>query len=270
MGNRVAGKVAWVTGGASGMGEAACGLLAEEGAAVAVIDVQEKLGKEVARRIKKRGGEAVFIPCDVTKETRVKASIRRTVQEFGGLDIIVNCAGVVHVGLLHDYTEKEWDLLMNINVKSIFFSVKHGVAHLRKAGRGYVVNIGSIGSFITQAGTPAYTASKGAVLQLSRSIAVDYAADGVRCNCICPGITDTPMLRYHMSKAPDPAAALAARLKRVPMGVPLTPRDIAKSVLYFSCEDSAGVTGTSLVIDCGYTAAAEWEVRGETAFQEKS
>ena len=251
------------------MGEAACELLAQEGAAVAVIDIHEKSGKEVARRIRDRGGQALFIKCNVTSEAQVKSSILRTVREFGRLDIIVNCAGIVHVGMLHDYTEREWDLLMNINVKSIFFSVKHGIAHLRKAGRGYVVNIGSIGSFIAQSQTPAYTTSKGAVLQLSRSIAVDYAADGVRCNCICPGITDTPMLRYHLSKTPDPEAALTTRLKRVPMGIALTPHDIAKSVLYFSCEDSAGVTGTSLIVDCGYTTAVEWEVQGQTAFQKQ-
>jgi NAD(P)-dependent dehydrogenase (short-subunit alcohol dehydrogenase family) len=119
------------------------------------------------------------------------------------------------------------------------------------------VNIGSISSFVGQANTPAYTTSKGAVLQLSRSIALDYAADGVRCNCICPGITDTPMLREHLG--PNADAALAERLHRVPMGVALTPHDVAKAAMYFACEDSSGITGTSLTIDAGYLAAAEWK-----------
>ena len=144
--------------------------------------------------------------------------------------------------------------------------MKHAYPHLKKNSRSYVVNIGSVGSFISQPATPSYIASKGAVLMLSRSIALDYAADGLRCNCVCPGITDTPLLRYHMSKAPDPEAALAARLRRVPMGVALTPHDIAKAVLYFSCEDSAGITGTSLIVDGGYLAAAEFETQGPTAF----
>ena len=122
-----------------------------------------------------------------------------------------------------------------------------------------MVNIGSVGSFIGQANTPSYITSKHAVLGLSRSIALDYAADGLRCNCVCPGITDTPMLRYHLDTTPDPEATLAERLRRVPLGTALTPGDIARSVLYLSCEDSAGVTGTSLVVDAGYTAAAEWE-----------
>ena len=117
----------------------------------------------------------------------------------------------------------------------------------------------SISSFVGQAATPAYTASKSAVLGLTRSIALDYAALGLRCNCVCPGITDTPMLREHLDKTPDPEATLAERLRRVPMRLPLTPEDIAKAVLYLSCEDSAGVTGTSLVVDGGYLAAAEWD-----------
>jgi NAD(P)-dependent dehydrogenase (short-subunit alcohol dehydrogenase family) len=144
-------------------------------------------------------------------------------------------------------------------VKSIFLAMKHGIEHLRRNKRSYVINIGSVGSFTAQSSTPAYTASKGAVLQLSRSIALDYAVDGVRCNCVCPGITDTPMLRYHLDKTGDAEAVLAKRLRRVPMGVALSPHDIAKAVLYFSCEDSAGITGTSLVVDAGYLTAAEWD-----------
>ena len=175
------------------------------------------------------------------------------------MQIVVNCAGVVHVKPLHEYTEAEWDRLMAVNVRSIFFSVKHALPHLRKNLPGYVVNIGSISSFVGQAGTPAYTASKAAVLGLSRSIALDYAADGVRCNCVCPGITDTPMLRHHLEAGGRAAEALERRLHRVPMGRALTSADIARAVLYFSCEDSAGVTGTSLVVDGGYLAAAEWE-----------
>src|SRR5439155_26412269 len=135
--------------------------------------------------------------------------------------------------------------------KSIFLAVEHAVGHLRKNPRSYVVNIGSVGSFISQSSTPAYIASKGAVMMLSKSIALDYAADGVRCNCVCPGITDTPMFREHMNKTADPEAAIAARLRRVAMGVALSPNEIAKGVLYFSCEDSAGITGTASVIGGG-------------------
>ncbi len=268
MSGRLQNQVAWISGAASGMGEATARRFANEGAAVALIDVQADRGRVIAKEIQDKGGRAIFIECDVRDEKQVKSSIDRTAAEFGGLQILVNCAGIVQVKQLHELDVKDWDRLMDINVKSIFLSVKHGIPHLRKNSRSYIVNIGSIGSFISQSSTPAYIASKGAVLQLSKSIALDYAADGVRCNCICPGITDTPMFREHMDKTPDPEAAIAQRLRRVPMGVSLTPDDIAKSVLYFSCEDSAGVTGTSLIIDGGYLAAAEWEHPGHTKFMD--
>jgi NAD(P)-dependent dehydrogenase (short-subunit alcohol dehydrogenase family) len=261
-------QIAWISGAASGMGEAIARLFAREGAAVALVDVQAGKGSAVAEQIRAEGGRAIFIDCDVAKEAAVRASIERTEKEFGGLQIIVNCAGIVQIKLLHELDEADWDRLMDINVKSIFLSIKHGIARLKKNSRSYVVNIGSVGSFVSQSSTPAYIASKGAVMMLSKSIALDYAADGVRCNCVCPGITDTPMLREHLKMHADPDAALRERLRRVPTGVPLTPDDIAKSVLYFSCEDSAGVTGTTLVVDGGYLTAAEWTHPGHTKFMD--
>ncbi len=265
---RLQNQVAWISGAASGMGAGIASLFAQEGATVALIDVQAAKGRAIADRIRMSGGRAVFVECDVRHEEEVCASIEQTVREFGSLSILVNCAGIVEVKLLHELDVADWDRLMDINVKSIFLSIKHGIEYLKRNSRSYVVNIGSISSFIGQSNTPAYTASKGAVLSLSQSIALDYAADGVRCNCVCPGITDTPMLREHLNKTADPEATLAARLRRVPMGIPLTPDDIAKAVLYFSCEDSAGVTGTSLVVDGGYLTAAEWEHPGHTKFMD--
>lgn len=261
-------QVAWISGAASGIGEGVARLFSREGAAVALVDVQAAKGEAIAGQLRAQGGRAIFIEGDVGRETAVHSSIERTVREFGGLQTVVNCAGIVQVKLLHELDAADWDRLMDINVKSIFLSIKHGIAHLKRNPRSYVVNIGSIGSFISQGSTPAYIASKGAVMMLSKSIALDYAADGVRCNCVCPGITDTPMLREHLNATADPEATLRGRLRRVPMGVPMTPPDIAKAVLYFSCEDSAGVTGTSLVIDGGYLAAAEWEHPGKTRFMD--
>ncbi len=268
MANRLKDKVAWISGAASGIGEAVARLFAEEDAAVGLADVQTERGQAVADEICAGGGRALFTHCDVARAIDVKSSIEQTAQEFGGLSIIVNCAGIVQVKLLDELAEADWDRLMAINVKSIYLSTKFGLPHLKGNARSYIVNIGSISSYVGQGGTPAYTASKGAVLMLSKSIALDYAADGLRCNCVCPGITDTPMLREHLNKTPNPDATLAARVRRVPMGVALTPADIAKAALYFSCEDSAGVTGTSLVVDAGYLAAAEWEHPGHTRFMD--
>lgn len=265
--SKLKGKVAWITGAASGMGEATAELFAAEGAHVAVVDIQTERGEALVARIEKAGGHAKFHECDVTKGDQVRTSLDQTVSDFGDLQIMVNCAGVAHVAPLHEYPEEEWDLLMGVNLKAIYFAVKFGIPHLRANDRSYIVNIGSVGSFIGQGLTPAYIASKHAVLGLSRNIAVDYAADGVRCNCVCPGITDTPMLRFHLSTTPDPEATLAARLRRVPTGIIISPNEIARAVLYLSCEDSAGVTGTSLVVDGGYITPAEWE-SGHTKFME--
>ncbi len=218
------------------------------------------------RELEAEGGEVLPIACDVSSESAVRDSIRRTARQLGGLDILVNNAGMVDIKPLHQYTSRQWDKVMDVNVKSMFFAVKHAIPHLRRSGRGCVVNVGSISSFVGQALTPVYTTTKHAIVGLTKSIALDYAADGIRCNCVCPGITDTPMLREHLDAQPDPEAALAGRLRRVPMGVPLTPHDVARTLLFFSCDDSYGITGTTLIIDAGYLTAAEWETRGPTAF----
>lgn len=263
---RLEGQVAWISGGSSGIGAATAELFAAEGARVAVVDRQVDRGQQVADKISSQGGEAIFLEADVADGGQVARSIEETASRFGGLQILINNAGVVHVGPLHTYSEEEWDYLMGVNLKSIFFSLKYGLAHLRRNERSYIVNIGSVSGFIGQANTPAYTTSKHGVVGLTRSIALDYAVDGIRCNNVCPGITDTPMLRYHLNTTPDPEAALASRLRRVPMGIALDPKDVARAALFFACEDSAGITGTSLVIDAGYTAAAEWETAVKTRF----
>jgi NAD(P)-dependent dehydrogenase (short-subunit alcohol dehydrogenase family) len=256
--NRLCGKVAWVSGGTKGIGAAVASLFASEGAKVAFTGRNEKDGRIVQEQIEKAGGEAMFIPCEATSEEDVKSSIEQTAAAFGKLDILVNNAGIVDVKMLHEYTYDQWRRVYDTNVSSMFLAFKHAFKYLSENEKSYVVNIGSISSFVGQSQTPAYTASKGAVLQLSRSIALDYAKYGIRCNCICPGITDTPMLRQHLDAEPDPEAHLKNRLKRVPLGTILTPVDIAKSALYFSCEDSAGITATSLIVDGGYLACAEW------------
>lgn len=256
---RLQGQVAWISGATSGIGEATARLFAEEGAAVALIGRRFEKSQSIAREIKAGGGRAIAIACDVSREDDVRQSIEQTVSEFGGLQIVINNAGMVEVRPLHEYTAEAWDHLMAVNVKSMFFAVKHAYPHLRKRRPAYIVNIGSISSFVGQAKTPAYTTSKHAILGLSRSIALDYAADGIRSNCVCPGITDTPMLREHLDATGDPSGALAERLRRVPLGIALTPLDVARSILFLSCEDSSGVTGTSLTIDCGYLTAAEWD-----------
>lgn len=259
MSEKLNGQVAWISGGTKGIGEATARLFAEEGASVAVVGRSEKDGERVVAEILKAGGRAFFSQCDVSVGADVQRSIEKTVDQYGHLHILVNNAGIVDIKELHEYSEVDWDRVMDINVKSMFLAFKYAFPYLKKNAKSYVVNVGSISSYVGQAGTPVYTTTKGAVLQLSRSIGLDYARYGIRSNCVCPGITDTPMLRQHLNVLPDPEQALTERLRRVPMGVSLTPRDVAKSILFFSCEDSYGVTATSLIIDGGYLAAAEWD-----------
>jgi len=263
---RLAGQTAWISGAASGIGAATARLFAAEGACVVLVDVQADLGKSLELEILSEGGAAMFIECDLASEKAIASSIRQTVDKFDGLQIVVNCAGVTKFKPLHEFSGEEWDHIMGVNLKSQFLSVKHAIPHLRKARRSYVVNIGSISCFVGDEGESVYSVSKGGVMMLSKSIALEYAADGLRCNCICPGITDTPMLRRHLSTTADPDRALAERMRRTPTGVCVQPKDIAKTALFLSCEDSSGITGTHIVVDGGLLAAAEWQSPTQTAF----
>jgi NAD(P)-dependent dehydrogenase (short-subunit alcohol dehydrogenase family) len=266
MTRQLEGKAAWISGAASGIGAATARLFAAEGANVALVDIQADLVRETAESIVTAGGAALPIACDVAQESEVARSVTRTVEAFGALHIVVNCAGIAHFKPLHEFTEQEWDRIMSVNLKSQFFAIKHALPHLRGHQRSYVVNIGSISCFIGDQNESAYSASKGGVLMLTKSVALEYAADGLRCNCICPGITDTPMLRYHLGLTGDPEATLAARLRRTPTGVAVQPEDVAKVALFLSSEASSGITGTHLLVDGGLLAAAEWLSPPRTAF----
>jgi NAD(P)-dependent dehydrogenase (short-subunit alcohol dehydrogenase family) len=254
MSDRFINKVVWISGASQGIGRGIAEYFAGEGASVALADIKEEAGEALATIICKNGGKAAFFLCDVNNESSVKNCIARTIECFKGLHIIVNNAAVNMVRALHEYSSEEWDWQMGVNLKGIFLSFKHAYPYLKKHESSCIVNIGSVSSFVGQAKTPGYIASKGAVIMLTKSIAIDYAADGIRCNAVCPGITDTPMLREHMGSD----ALLDERLRRVPSGRILSPLDIAKTVAYLSCDDSIGVTGTSILIDGGYLATAEW------------
>lgn len=253
------GKVAWVSGANKGIGEGIARLFAHEGAKVAMIGRTTAEGELKAQEIREAGGEAFFITCDITKEDQIKSSIEKTVKRYGTIDILINNAGIVDVKMLHEYTVEDWDWVMDLNVRSIFLAFKYAFPYLKEHEMSYVVNLGSISSFVGQDSTPVYTTSKGAVLSLSKSIGLDYARYGIRCNCVCPGITDTPMLQTHLHTEKDPEAHYRQRLTRVPLGRSLTPEDVAKTCLFFSCEDSSGITATSLIVDGGYLGCAEWD-----------
>jgi NAD(P)-dependent dehydrogenase (short-subunit alcohol dehydrogenase family) len=254
---RLTNKVAIVTGAAQGIGEGIAHVFAEEGARVVIADIKDEAGKAVAEAIRQSGGQAQYAHADVTLESDVRQLIEATVGKFGGLNILVNNAGTAVVGTVEECTVEEWDHLMAINERSIFLTSKYAVPHLRRGG-GAILNVGSVSSLVAQQGTPCYCASKGAVLMLTKSLALDYAPDKIRVNCLCPGVTDTPLLRFHMGHTPDPEAHLRQRLGRVPTGEMLYPEDMGRAAAFLCSDDARGITGAHLLVDGGYLACAEF------------
>ncbi len=257
-GGRFNERVALVTGGASGIGLAISERFAEEGARVAILDREREAGESASAAIRLAGGICEFIRADVSVESDVIQAVNHAAQSLQGIDHVVNNAGIVLVKGIEECTAEEWDRVLAVNLKSVFLTVKHSLPWLRRSPKPSVVNVGSVSSFIGQQGTPAYVASKGGVLLLSKALALDLASDGIRVNCVCPGITDTPMFRFHVNTTPDPERTLRERFNRVPLRRALAPREVADSVLYLAGAESSGVTGTSIVVDAGYSAAAEW------------
>jgi NAD(P)-dependent dehydrogenase (short-subunit alcohol dehydrogenase family) len=256
---RLKGKVAIVTGAAGGIGRASAILFAAEGARVTAVDVKKEALSETVTLIEKAGGEGRLSITDVGDEEQVKTAVDETVAQWGRADILFNNAGIVLVKFLEETTESEWDRVMDVNLKSIFLGVKHTVPHMRRQGGGVILSTASINSLGGQFKTPAYVASKGAVLALTKSLAMDYGADNIRVNCICPGITYTPMLQEHLEASGDPEGVLKQRLTRVPLGRVLTPEDIARGALYLVSDESKGVTGIAHVVDGGITSGFEYD-----------
>ena len=255
---RLASKVAIVTGAAQGIGLGIARVFAEEGAHVVLSDIDDAAGEAATATLRESGGQAQYIHADVARETDVQQLVAAAVERFGRLDVVVNNAGVVAVQTVEESSVEDWDRVMAVNVRAIFLTTKYALPHLRASGGGSILNVASVSSFVGQQGTPAYCASKGAVLMLTKSLAVDYGRERIRVNCICPGITDTPMLREHAQHAGDADAHLQQRLQRVPAGAMLYPRDMGRAAAFLCSDEAAGITGTSLVVDGGYIACAEF------------
>jgi len=251
-------RVAIVTGGASGIGRASAIAFAREGASVVVADTNQRDGDLVAGAMVAEGHQAHCIKVDVSNESEVRQLVNDTIARYGTIDILFNNAGILLVKPIDEMSEEEWDRVMSVNVKSAFLAIKHVVPHMRRKG-GAILNTGSIGSFVGQVGTPVYSASKGAIALLTKSLALDLGREGIRVNCICPGITDTPMLREHLGQGSVGESRIQARLSRVPLGKILSPEDVARAALYLVSDDSAGITGVLHVVDGGLLAAAEYD-----------
>jgi NAD(P)-dependent dehydrogenase (short-subunit alcohol dehydrogenase family) len=248
---RLKNKVALITGGASGIGEATAMLFAREGARVAIAGRNEERGRSVTGRITAAGGKAVFIRTDVRIASDCARAVQETLSACDGLDILFNNAGVFYPHTIIDCTEEEWDLQMDVNLKGTFLMSKAVLPRMIEQRSGVIVNNSSGWGIAGGDSAVAYCASKGGVVLLTKAMAIDHGRQGIRINCVCPGDVDTPMLpedaRMRGLKWDDYLAGCADR----PMGRIGTPDEIAKAVLFLASDDSSFMTGSSLVVDGG-------------------
>ena len=253
--NRLASKVAVITGGAVGLGKATAERMAEEGAAVAILDVRDEEGVALAAALTARGLKAAWWRCNVASEAEVKRTLDDVVAHFGKLDILVNNAGIAGVSKpTHEITEAEWDLVQSVNVKGVFFCTKHAIPYLKAAGGGSIINLSSIYGLVGGADVPPYHASKGAVRLMSKTDAMLYAPDRIRVNSIHPGFIWTPMVEGHLASQGDVEEGRKAVGALHPLGHIGVPDDIAWGAVYLASDEAGFVTGSELVIDGGYTA----------------
>lgn len=242
---RLKGKVALVTGFGSGLGRAIGCLFASEGAAVMGTSTTEAKGKETLEMIGKASGKALFRAADVSNSKQIKSVVEETVKSFGGLDIVVNSAGVRMTGNVVDLSEEDWDRTLNTNLKGIYVVSRFAIPEMVKRGGGAVINISARSGIAGQAGRVAYCASKGGAITLTEAMAMDHAAQKIRVNCICPGPTRTPMVD---TSTPEKLARYA---KRVPLGRIGEPEDIAQAALYLASDEGSHVTAAILPVDGG-------------------
>ncbi len=254
--DRVKDKVAVVTGGSLGIGRATCLLLAKEGAKVAIVDLLEKEGLELEREINESGGEAAFWKMDVSKEKEVEKTMKSVVDKWGSLTVLVNNAGISGVNApTHEITEDQWDSVMNVNIKGVFFCTKHVIPFMKKSGASSIINLSSIYGIAGAPDVPPYHASKGAVRQMSKTDAMMYALDNIRVNSVHPGYIWTPMVENHLkSQGMDLEEGRKNLAALHPIGHVGEADDIAYGILYLASDESKFVTGEELVIDGGYLA----------------
>lgn len=244
----MSGKRALVTGGASGIGRATAELLAAEGAAVAVADLDEAGARAVADAC---GTGALALAVDVASAENCRRAVERTVEAFGGLDVLVNNAGIIRRADVVETTEDEWDRVMAVNVKSVFLMSRFAIPVMVAGGGGAIVNTGSGWGLKGGPNAAAYCASKGAVVNLTRAMAVDHGPQGIRVNCVCPGDTDTPMLRSEAEQLGQAEGAFLADAVTRPLRRIGQPEDVARAIVYLASDAASFVTGSVLVVDGG-------------------
>jgi len=251
---RLADKVALVTGAGSGIGRQTALRFAEEGAVVMATDIIEERAGETATLIAERGGHAISGAMDVVQSADIERGLERLVGELGGLDIVVNNAGITIVGAAHEMEESDWDEELTVNTKSVYLVSKAAWPHLEQRGGGCIVSTASIAGLWAIPADAAYCASKAAVIMLTKCMALDGAKAKIRANCVCPGFIQTPMIDGYFADQPDPEAARAGAVGLHPLGRLGEPLDIADAFVYLASDEARWVTGTALVVDGGLTS----------------
>ena len=254
--NRLKDKVIVITGASLGIGKATAELFAREGAKVAVTDIMDKEGTDLVKQIILEGGIAEFWHLDVSNEFSVKEVMNNIFKKWGKIDVLVNNAGISGINVpTHEVTEREWDKVMAINVKGVFFCTKHAIPFMKKNGKGSIINISSIYGIVGAPDVPPYHASKGAVREMSKTDALIYAPDGIRVNSVHPGFIWTPMVKNYIKESNTTLEEGRKNLVSLhPIGRVGEPLDIAFGILYLASDESSFVTGIELLIDGGYTA----------------
>ncbi len=251
---RLANKVALITGGTSGIGEATAILFAKEGASVALTGRNQQRGQQVREKILSSGGKAIFLSCDVRKSEQCERAVNETVKTFGELNIVFNNAGVFYPHNIVDCSEQEWDEQLDINLKGTYLMSKSALPQMIRQGSGVIINNSSGWGIVGGDSAVAYCASKGGVILLTKAMAIDHGPQGIRANAICPGDVETPMLpedaRMRGLEWQDYLAACANR----PLGRIGTAEEIAQAALFLASDDSSFMTGATLVVDGGGTA----------------
>jgi NAD(P)-dependent dehydrogenase (short-subunit alcohol dehydrogenase family) len=251
---RFEGKVAAVTGAASGIGEAAAVAFGREGASVVIVDIDAKQAERAASQIRGQGGEAISCPTDVADAASVERMMDEVLKRWGHLDVLVNNAGTYFQGDVTGTPLETWNMVMAVNLTGAFLCTKYAVEAMAKDHRGVIINVASEAGLVGIKGQVAYNVSKGGMIALTRSCAVDLAPLGIRVNCVCPGTTATPLVAAAVNRAPDPLAARRALEQIRPLNRLGTPEEIASAILYMTSDDAGYATGAILSVDGGYTA----------------